>query len=108
MQAFIDQNYLIIENNVITNIVVWNGDTSVWTPPTGSIALIQATTPALIWTIPTETEPSVLYEVMGAGAIGFTWDGTFVITNQPQPIYVAPTSTTPSSNQPSSTGTTSA
>jgi len=108
MQAFIDQNYLIIENNIVTNIVVWNGDTNVWTPPNGSIALIQATTPAMVWSAPTETKPSVLIEVVGAGGIGFTWDGTFVITNQLQPVYVPTVPTNPAPNQPSSTGTTSA
>lgn len=87
MQAFIDQNYLIIENNVVTNIVVWNGDTSQWTPPQGSIALVQATTPAIIWVFDYTTNPytSKLEEVIGAGEIGFTWDGTVLTTNEPQP-----------------------
>jgi hypothetical protein len=87
MQAFIDQNYLIIENNVVTNIVVWNGDTSQWTPPTGSIALVQATTPAMVWVFDYATTPytSTLEEVVGAGLIGFTWDGTILTTNQSKP-----------------------
>ena len=33
LQDFIEQNYLIIEQNVVDNIVVWNGDTTQWTPP---------------------------------------------------------------------------
>jgi hypothetical protein len=85
------QNYLIIESNVVNNICVWDGNTSTWTPPQGSIALVQANTPAMAWTVPTATTESVLQEILGAGDIGFTWDGTLLHTNQPQPIYVPPT-----------------
>jgi hypothetical protein len=87
MQEFINQNYLIIENNVVTNLVVWNGDTNIWTPPAGSIALVQATTPAMIWVFDYTTIPytATFEAVIGAGEIGFTWDGTVLITNDPQP-----------------------
>lgn len=87
MQAFLDQNYLIIENNVVTNIVIWNGDTNTWTPPAGSLALVQATTPAIVWVFDYTTTPytAKLEEVIGAGSIGFTWDGTACVTNQPSP-----------------------
>ena len=90
------QNYLIIENNVVTNNVVWDGNTQTWTPPADSIQLIQATTPAMVWvgtkvenlpaTIPpTYTITYNLEEVVGAGDIGFTWNGTVLTTNQPKP-----------------------
>lgn len=82
---FTPQNYLIIENNVVTNIVVWDGDTSQWTPPTGSIALIMATTPALIWELNSTYTEWVLTQELGQGGIGFTWDGTVLTTNQPKP-----------------------
>ena len=85
LQEFINQQYLIIESNVVTNIVVWNGDTTQWTPPSGSIALVQATTPAMIWQLNTDKTDYVLTEVMGAGNIGFTWDGTVCTTNEPKP-----------------------
>lgn len=88
LQEFITQNYLIIESNIVTNVVVWNGDTTQWTPPQGSIALSQATTPAMIWldVVPLTNPPTYsLQEVIGAGEIGFTWDGTVLTTNQPQP-----------------------
>jgi hypothetical protein len=97
LQEFIDQNYLIIEQNVVTNVVVWNGDTSQWTPPQGSIALVQTTTPAMVWQ-PVLTDGKVtdwvLGEQVGAGAIGFTWDGTNCITNEPKPaIPIQPVTT---------------
>ena len=57
LQEFIVQNYLIIENNVVDNIVIWNGDTTQWTPPQGSIVLIQATTPAMVWALNSDTPP---------------------------------------------------
>jgi hypothetical protein len=81
------QNYLIIENNVVTNIVLWDGDTNTWQPPQDSIYLAQATTPAMIWVFDYTTSPytSQLEEVIGAGNIGFTWDGTVLTTNIPQP-----------------------
>ena len=112
LQEFIEQNYLIIQSNIVTNIVVWNGDTTQWTPPQGSIALVQATTPAMIWvgvrveiqpptTPPTYTVDYVLQETIGAGQIGFTWDGSVLTTNEPQPQ-----SPTPAIDQPTTTGTT--
>jgi len=86
LKEFIVQNYLIIENNVVTNIVVWDGNTATWTPPAGSIALVQAITPALVWQLNTATPPVyVLTQVIGAGSVGFTWDGESVVTNLPQP-----------------------
>jgi hypothetical protein len=88
VQEFITQNYLIVEQNVVTNVCLWDGDTTKWTPPSGSISLIQSTTPALIWmpVIPTTKPPSwTLQEQTGAGAIGFTWDGSVLTTNEPQP-----------------------
>jgi hypothetical protein len=84
-QIFIEQDYLIIDANVVTNIVTWNGDTSQWTPPQGSIALIKATTPAMIWAFNADKTDYVLKEVIGAGTIGFTWDGTVCTTNEPKP-----------------------
>jgi hypothetical protein len=94
LQEFIEQNYLIIESNVVTNVCVWNGDTSQWTPPQGSIALVQATTPAMIWQENADKTDYVLTEQVGAGSIGFTWDGTNCITNEPKPaIPTQPTTT---------------
>jgi hypothetical protein len=81
------ENYLVIENNVVTNIVIWDGDVNTWQPPADSIVLVQATTPAMVWVFDYTTNPytSKLEEVMGEGAIGFTWDGTVLTTNQPKP-----------------------
>lgn len=97
------QNYLIIESNIVTNVCVWDGDVSTWTPPADSIQLIQATTPAMVWELDTTTTPSsyVLKEQMGVGDIDFTWNGTVLTTNQPQPQPPKP-----ATNQPVTSGTT--
>jgi len=78
------QNYLIVQNNVVTDCVVWDGGPD-WNPPEGSTALVQATTPALLWLPSADKTTWVLTEVIGAGQIGFTWNGTVLTTNQPEP-----------------------
>lgn len=89
-QEFVMQNYLIIEQNIVTNLVLWNGDTSQWTPPQGSIALIQSTTLAKIWQLNSTYTDWELVEIMGVGAIGFTWDGSVLTTNEPKPPAPVP------------------
>jgi len=88
------QNYLIIESNVVTNNVVWDGNPNTWQPPAGSIQVVQATTPAMIWQPIYETDPTtekeiivdfVLESQLGAGDIGFTWNGSVLTTNKPKP-----------------------
>lgn len=92
------QNYLVVQNNVVTNNVVWNGDINTWTPPADATMLVQSTTPAMVWKSNNLLPPSwVLTEVIGAGDIGFTWNGTVLTTNQPEPA-IPPA-------QPTTTGT---
>jgi hypothetical protein len=82
------QNYLIIESNVVTNNVVWDGNPDTWQPPAGSIQIIDATTPAMIWESVIVNEKIVdwvLVEIIGAGDIGFTWNGSVLTTNEPKP-----------------------
>lgn len=100
LQEFVEQNYLIIESNIVTNVCIWNGDISQWTPPQGAIALVQATTPAMIWQLNADKTDYVLTEVIGAGGVGFTWDGTDVTTNELKP--------NPPKPQPVTEGTTPA
>jgi len=90
------QNYLVVENNVVTNVCVWDGDVNTWTPPADATMLIQADTQALIWELNADKTAYVLTEVLGAGQIGFTWNTTTQVltTNEPQPtIPVQPTTT---------------
>ena len=93
------QNYLMIQENVVTNVCVWDGDSDTWTPPADATMLVQLTTPAMVWGLNADKTDWVLTEVLGIGDIGFTWDGTVVITNQPKPASI---------EQPATTGTMSA
>lgn len=83
------QQYFVIENNVVTNSVLWDGDTNTWQPPVDSTMLVSATTPEMIWqavVVDKKITDWVLAEQIGVGQIGFTWDGTVLTTNQPKPI----------------------
>lgn len=55
-------NYAVIQNGVVVNSVVWNGDIASWTPPTGCQA------------------------VASSAAIGYTYDGTNFFAPTPAPI----------------------
>ena len=81
------QNYLVINEttNIVDDVVVWDGNTDTWTPPSNSLMLVQSTTPALVWFSNEDYTVFTLTEQIGAGQIGFTWDGTVLTTNQPEP-----------------------
>jgi hypothetical protein len=79
------QNYLMIQNNVVTNIVSWDGSVDTWQPPSDATMLEQATTPTKIWVLNQDGTEYVLTNSMGDASIGFTWDGAVATTNQTQP-----------------------
>jgi hypothetical protein len=80
-----NENYLIIEDNVVTNICVWDGKTETWTPTEGAVAVPQATAKAMIWVWDEDTQTVELKEVIGAVGVGFTYDGVKFTTNLPKP-----------------------
>lgn len=92
------QNYLVIEANVVTNVVVWDGNPNTWNPPSDALMLIQADTEALVWDLNADKTDFVLIEVIGRGQIGFTWNTITQVltTNQPKPEV--PTSTNGTTN----------
>ena len=78
----------MIEINVVTNVVVWDGNTQTWTPPSDATMLVQSTTPAMVWEsviVDGKITDYVLTEQLGEAQIGFTWDGTVCTTNEPKP-----------------------
>jgi hypothetical protein len=85
------QNYFVVENNVVTNNVIWDGDINTWQPPENATMLVQSTTPAMVWKQNVDIQPPiwVLTEVLGAGDIGFTWDGAVLTTNESKPVIPA-------------------
>ena len=98
-----DQNYLLIQENVVANVVYWNGDVNTWQPPSDATMLVAAVTPAMIWEpviVDNKITDYALTEVVGAGSIGFTWDGTVVTTNEPKPALPVEAVPAPADNQP--------
>ena len=84
------KNYLIIQENVVTNVCLWDGNTQTWQPPQNATMLVQETTPTKIWELSSELKDYVLVESIGHADIGFTWDGTFAVTNEPKPEKPTP------------------
>lgn len=87
------QPYCMIQmsTNICDNITLWDGNPATWSPPPGYLMLVQATTLAKVWSW-NETEK--VYQLVveeGQGQIGFTWDGTYLTTNQPAPPIPEPT-----------------
>lgn len=80
-----NKNYLVIQDNIVTNIVVWNGDVNQWTPPSNAVMLPQEVTPAIVWGFNAELTEAVMVEHIGGGDIGFMWDGSILTTNQSKP-----------------------
>jgi len=71
--------------NICDNVCVWDGNTNTWTPPPEYLMLVQSTTPAKVWQLDSDTKTWNLVVVVGDGTVGFTWDGTYLNTNQPEP-----------------------
>jgi hypothetical protein len=79
------QTYLMIQEDVVTNVCWWDGNTQTWQPPQDATMLIQETTPTKIWGLNTEQTEYVLVDSVGDAGIGFTWDGTYCITDEAKP-----------------------
>ena len=92
-------NYLMVQENVVTNTVLWDGNTETWQPPFDATMLILETTPTKVWDL--VGIEYVLVDSIGNADIGFTYDGTYCTTNAPKPEI----NKTPSENQPNSSGT---
>jgi hypothetical protein len=78
------KNYLMIQENVVTNVCFWDGDTNTWQPPIDATMLVQETTLTKIWELNSEKTEYVLTDSVGTADIGFTYDGTYCITNAPK------------------------
>ena len=103
-----EQDYLMVDEstNIVVNAITWDGNPNTWKPPIDMLMLLQATTPAKNWVGNFNTNPYSweLFEKIGTGGIDFTWDGSVLTTNQPEPIN-PPTVEIAATNQPPTTGT---
>lgn len=95
------QSYVLINTDIIPNVcdnlIMWDGDTNIWNPPQDHIALLQISTPSKNWDWDTNTNAWILTDTIGQGGIGYTWDGTSLITNEAQPSDPLPLRPGPSS-----------
>lgn len=73
------------DTNIVENICLWDGNTETWTPPYGYYMIQLDITVANIWIFSDSLNDYELTPIMGAGEIGFTWDGTELTTNQLKP-----------------------
>lgn len=85
-----NKTYLMIQNNVVVNICLWNGDINTWQPPQDTIMLLLENTPSKIWGVNEELKDYILVDSIGDAGIGFSWDGAFAVTNEPKPEYIHP------------------
>jgi hypothetical protein len=87
-----EQNYLMVNEstNIVDNVCVWDGDPNTWQPPANYVMLVQATTMAVVWEYDIVNKDWVLVQEMGQAQIGFTWNGTECITNEPKPELPQP------------------
>lgn len=81
--------YLIVDTatNVAIDCILWDGTPENWTPPEGKIAVRQDTTYARMWEYNPTTDVVELTPFLGAGQIGFSWDGEMFTTDQPEPPH---------------------
>ena len=86
----------MIQSDVVTNVVDWDGNPNTWNPPSDALMLIQSDTETLVWELNSDKTNYVLVEILGQGQIGFTWNGMVLTTNQTKPVVPA---------QPTTTGT---
>lgn len=81
------ENYLMVNktNNVCENIVIWDGNTETWTPPSEYLMLQASETWADIWVLNADKTEYQIASEKGAARIGFVWDGVKLKTNEPKP-----------------------
>lgn len=93
------QNYCMVnkDTNICDNVCLWDGNPDTWTPPSNYLMLVQATTPTKIWQLNTDKTAYVLTDSIGNGDIGWTWNGSVLTTNEPQP---EPPKAQPTTNLP--------
>jgi hypothetical protein len=83
------QTYLQVQNDVVTNVCLWDGDVNSWQPPADAVMLVQETTPCMVWEqviVDEKVTDFVLKEVIGAGTIDDTWDGSVLTTDLSKPV----------------------
>lgn len=94
------QNYLIIQENVVTNVVIWDGDITSWAPPADAVVFGQEEVVKNTWVWNSASQDWELTGTVTAVAhIGDLWDGTSFSEPKPtDPPQVEATQAQPISN----------
>lgn len=80
-----DTHYVInTTTKTVENIIIWDG-VSEWTPPDDHHVVAAISTPVKNWVFDSQSKDYTLQE-FGQANIGFTWDGTYIISNLPKPV----------------------
>lgn len=77
------------QTNIVVGSCMWDGNRETWTPPEEYILVPEEATEALHWYLNAEDKQTYSLQTWVnkplGGVIGFTFDGTKFITNEPQP-----------------------
>ena len=86
------QTYFVINTSVdpavCENICVWDGNTETWNPGQDYITIPVEGTNALVWSYEKSSNSFILVECDGGGKVGYTWNGTNLVTNVPKPTQL--------------------
>lgn len=82
------KTYLMIENDVVVNTCIWDGNNTTWTPPNNVTMLEQESTQTKIWDL--KNKEFILVDSIGDARIGFTYEKGVCVTNEPKPEYKEP------------------
>lgn len=84
-----NKDYLMINKstNTVDNIFVWDGNKETWNVPDEYNVFLKEEVKAKIWSYNDNIKDYEIVIKLGAGEIGYLFDGEFVKTNQEKPIY---------------------
>lgn len=84
----------MIQDNIVTNVTLWDGDVNSWQPPSNVIMLVAETVPTKVWGL--VNNEYVLVDSVGDAVIGFTYADGVCTTHEPKPEYKEPDGEIPS------------
>ena len=79
--------YLIVDNqsNLVTNSVEWDGDTSIWQPPSNTTAFILSNSYGWAWRLTDDKSDWELVRNLGDVGIGFKLENGDFYTQESKP-----------------------
>jgi hypothetical protein len=79
------------ETNICENIIIWDGDSSKWAPPSEYLIFELASIPVILWKYDDAIKDFGPITPEGElGCPGYTWDGTHLVQPKPEVIKEEP------------------